>query len=53
MCLKIRIYRNNYLVNNKAIEKLKKGELRLEDILNEDELVTDVRSNPGTQLASL
>jgi hypothetical protein len=47
------MYRNNYLINNKALEKLKKGELRIEDILSEDELVLDIKTNPSSQFASL
>lgn len=47
------MYRNNYLVNNRALEKMKKGELKIEDILLEDELVMDVKTNPSSQFSSM
>lgn len=46
-------YRNNFALISKAIEKLEKNELRIEDILDEDDLVLEVKTNPQTQLASL
>jgi len=47
------MYRNNYLVNNRALEKMKKGDLKIEDILSEDELVMDVKTNPSSQFSSM
>jgi hypothetical protein len=47
------MYRNNHLVNNRALEKMKKGELKIEDILLEDELVMDVKTNPSSQFSSM
>jgi hypothetical protein len=47
------MYRNNYLINSKALDKLKKGELKVEDILSEDELVLDVKTNPSSQFSPM
>ncbi len=46
-------YRNNFATINRAIQKLEKNELTLEDILDEDDLVSEVKTNPQSQLASL
>lgn len=46
-------YKNNFIVVSKAADKLKNNELKLEDILDEDDLVSDVKSNPQSLLASL
>jgi len=46
-------YRNNFVAVNKAVQKLEKNELTLEDILDEDDLVSDIKTNPQSQLASL
>lgn len=51
--INVRMYRNNYQNINKAVERMNKGELRLEDILDDDELVMDIKTNPNCQLASL
>jgi len=48
----MRMYRNNYQTISKAVDKMNRGELKLEDILDDDELVMDVKSNPNSQLAS-
>ena len=46
-------YKNNFIIVSQAAEKLKNNELKLEDILDEDDLVSDVKSNPQSLLASL
>lgn len=46
-------YRNNFAAVNRAIQKLEKNELTLEEILDEDDLVLEVKTNPQTQLAKL
>ena len=51
--INFRMYRNNYLMNSKALEKLKRGELKIEDILAEDDLVIDVKTNPSSQFSSM
>jgi hypothetical protein len=45
--------RNNFQLVNKAVEKMNRGELKLEDILDDDELVLDIKTNPNCQLANL
>jgi hypothetical protein len=47
------MYRNNYQIINKAVEKMNRGELTIEDILDDDELVLDVKTNSNSQLAPL
>ena len=46
-------YKNNFAIITKAVQKLEKNELTLEDILDEDDLVSEVKTNPQCQLASL
>ncbi len=46
-------YRNNFATVSRAIQKLEKNELTLEEILDEDDLVMEVKTNPQTQLANL
>lgn len=46
-------YRNNRENVQKAIAKFEKDELLLEDILNDDELVAEVKTNPQCKLGSL
>lgn len=45
--------RINFQVINKAVEKMNNGELTIEDILEDDDLVMDVKTNPNCQLANL
>jgi hypothetical protein len=47
------MYRNTSAKIQKAIEKMDKDELTIEDILDNDELVESVKSNPNSQLAPL
>jgi hypothetical protein len=48
------MYRTNYIhAFNKAVDKMNKGELTIEDILDDDDLVVDIKSNPNCQLAPL
>lgn len=41
------------MIFNKAAEKMNKGELRLEDILDDEDLVSDIKTNPNSLLAPL
>ncbi len=45
--------RINFQVLNKAVEKMNKGELTIEDLLDDDDLVMDIKTNPNCQLANL
>ena len=45
--------RINFQVLNKAVEKMNKGELTVEDLLDDDDLVMDIKTNPNCQLANL
>jgi hypothetical protein len=46
-------YRNNRENIQKAVAKFEKGELHLEEILNDDELVNEVKTNPQCKLGNL
>jgi hypothetical protein len=46
-------YRNTKESVQKAINKLEQNELQLEDILNDDEIVNEVKSNSQCKLANL
>ena len=46
-------YRNNKESVQKAFSKYEKNELIIEDILDEDDLVTEVKTNPQCKLANL
>jgi len=48
--LNMRIYRSFSKNLTGFVEKMKQGELKVEDILDEDEIVQDVKSNPSTEL---
>ncbi len=37
----------------RATEKMNNGELKVEDVLDEDDLVNDIKTNPSSQLAPL
>jgi hypothetical protein len=45
--------RINFQTINKAVEKMNKEELRIEDLLEDDELVLDTKTNSNCQLANL
>ena len=50
----MRFYRNgNMAFLQPFIEKMKKGELTLENILEEDEIVQDIKSNPNSQFIEM
>ena len=52
--LNMRLYnRNNYLALQPFIEKMKNGQLTLENILEEDEIVQDLKSNQNSQFLNL
>ena len=44
--------RVNQLLINKALEKIDKGELTIEEILDEDEYVLDLKSSSYSQLSN-
>ena len=46
----MRIYRNFSKNLTVFVDKMKQNELKVEDILDEDEIVQDVKSNPSTEL---
>jgi hypothetical protein len=46
-------YRNNKESVQKAIIKLEKNELLLEDILDDEEIVSEVKNNPQCKLGNL
>jgi hypothetical protein len=48
--LNMRIYRNFSKNLSVFVDKMKQNELKVEDILDEDEIVQDVKSNPSTEL---
>ena len=45
--------RVNQQIINKALEKVDKGELTIEDILDEEEYVFDLKSSSYSQLSNL
>lgn len=47
------MFKNSYQTINRAVEKMNRGELTVEDILDDEDLVMDVKSNPSSQLAPL
>jgi len=38
---------------NRAVEKMNKGELNIEDILDDEDIVLDIKTNPNSQLNGL
>lgn len=46
-------YRTNYTLIANAVEKMEKNELTIEDILDEDDLVYEIKSNPQSLLINL
>jgi len=46
------MYRNNTQIIHKATEKMNRGELKVDDILDDDDLVNDVKTSLS-QLANL
>ena len=51
--LNMRLYRANFTNLSAHIEKMKKGELTIENILEEDDIIQDLKSNPNSQFLSL
>ena len=51
--LNMRLYRANFSNLSAHIEKMKKGELTLDNILEEDDIINDLKSNPNSQFLSL
>ena len=52
--LNMRLYnRNNYMALQPFIEKMKKGELTLENILEEDEIIQDLKTNQNSQFLGM
>ena len=49
----MRLYRANFSNLSAHIEKMKKGELTLENVLEEDDIINDLKSNPNSQFLSL
>jgi hypothetical protein len=47
------LFGNSTIALLKAAKKLSYGELELEDILDEEDVVYDIKNNPNSQLASL
>ena len=46
-------YRNNKESVQKAIAKFENNELLIEDILNDNDIVHDIKTNPQSKLANL
>ena len=52
--LNMRLYnRNNYMQLQPYIEKMKSGQLTLENILEEDEIIQDLKTNQNSQFLSM
>ena len=50
----MRLYRNgNMAILQPFIEKMKRGELTLENILEEDEIIQDLKTNPNSQFINM
>ena len=50
----MRLYRNgNMAILQPFIERMKKGELTLENILQEDEIIQDLKTNPNSQFINM
>ena len=50
----MRLYRNgNMAILQPFIDRMKKGELTLENILEEDEIIQDLKSNPNSQFINM
>jgi len=50
----MRLYRNgNMAILQPFIERMKKGELTLENILEEDEIIQDLKTNPNSQFINM
>ena len=49
----LRLFRNNNLtILQPFIDKMKRGELTLENILDEDEIIQDLKNNKNSQFSS-
>ena len=51
--LNMRLYRANFQNLTQHIEKMKRGELTLENVLEEDDIIQDLKSNPNSQFLYL
>ena len=52
--LNMRLYnRNNFMALQPFIEKMKSGQLTLENILEEDEIIQDLKTNQNSQFLSM
>jgi hypothetical protein len=47
------MFGNSAIAINKAAKKLSNGELKLEDILDEEDVVNDIKNNSNSQFAHL
>lgn len=47
------MYRNNYQAFAKYVDKMNRNELTLEEVLENEDLVQDIKNNPSSQLAPL
>lgn len=47
------MFRSNTAAWTKATEKMNQGELKLEEILDDEDFVADVKTNPNSQFAPL
>jgi hypothetical protein len=47
------MYRNNFQVLKKFVDKMEKGELQLEEILDDEDVVMDIKTNSNCPLANL
>ena len=51
--LNARLFRNNFLALQPFIEKMKSGQLTLENILEEDEIIQDLKTNQNSQFLGM
>jgi hypothetical protein len=47
------MYRGSSQAMAKAVEKLNSNELKVEDILEDDDLVSDIKTGPTCQISNL
>ena len=48
----MRMFKSNFQNVNNFVEKMKNGELTIEEILDDDDIVQDIKNNPNSQLSS-
>ena len=51
--LNVRLYRNNFMALQPYIEKMKSGQLTLENILEEDDIIQDLKTNQNSQFLGM